>query len=630
MLFFSFNPRARMGRDMVMEYTTLPVDVSIHAPAWGATGKKRSMKQKDLVSIHAPAWGATESNNLSQLTDREIFETEQALVQDKPLRLVAGQFLSIKTKDGQLIKLNLNTTQQKLFNKVQELRKAHKPVRIWLLKYRQGGISTEVEAIIYALTSQQPNRNSLIMADEEDKSEYLFQMSKLYQEELEKSHPHLTPELKKSNAKVLEFDKIHSQVIIETGRNIEAARAFTYQYVHLSEVAFFPDLKGVLDALNQSVPDHVDTMIFGETTANGMDEFYKQWLRAIEGKTDWIPLFFGWYEMLEYSLPLQDGKLYPLDGVNFDADTSLPKFEHGEQELKHEFNLNDEQINWRRWAIVNKCQGSLNTFNREYPATWQEAFAMSGDLFFDRKGLAKQIKKRPIAIGEIFFQNLKWEWRDLPHGRIELYERPEDGEQYIIAGDASEAVNADEAAAVVLNKRSNSTAAIVAGQHAPEDLAMIEIALGNFYNQGLVAQENKGYGYQVNQLVNANYGNVYRKIVNKDGVDTVTDELGFNTNSVTRPSMLAQFAEEVKNNSTTLNSDKLLSECQTFVIKKDKDGKVTKIEAQQGYQDGLVICRAIASYVRNQYPYKVQDTKDLHAKQRAFVEARHTKRGFGG
>ena len=38
--------------------------VSIHAPAWGATGKSIVLSWDELVSIHAPAWGATiwESN----------------------------------------------------------------------------------------------------------------------------------------------------------------------------------------------------------------------------------------------------------------------------------------------------------------------------------------------------------------------------------------------------------------------------------------------------------------------------------------------------------------------------------------------------------------------------------------
>ena len=37
----------------------LPADVSIHAPAWGATTQSTPKGQKRHVSIHAPAWGAT-------------------------------------------------------------------------------------------------------------------------------------------------------------------------------------------------------------------------------------------------------------------------------------------------------------------------------------------------------------------------------------------------------------------------------------------------------------------------------------------------------------------------------------------------------------------------------------------
>jgi len=55
-----FNPRARVGRDFRSTYyKDVVLNVSIHAPAWGATtfgGVGGSIRQ---VSIHAPAWGAT-------------------------------------------------------------------------------------------------------------------------------------------------------------------------------------------------------------------------------------------------------------------------------------------------------------------------------------------------------------------------------------------------------------------------------------------------------------------------------------------------------------------------------------------------------------------------------------------
>uniref|UniRef100_A0A6M3J062 Putative terminase n=1 Tax=viral metagenome TaxID=1070528 RepID=A0A6M3J062_9ZZZZ len=560
------------------------------------------------------------SEVLSQISSKDTIGLEQQAIEANPINLLGRPFLSIKTKSGDLIKLRLNSTQRKLLTKINKLRAEKKRIRIWVLKYRQGGISTFIEALIYALTSQNPNRNSLIMADEKDKSDYLFQMSKLYHEELEKEAPYLTPTLKKSNAKSLEFEGTRSQIIIETAENPESARAFTYQYVHLSEVAFFTHFKKVMDGLNQSVPDFWDTIVIGETTANGMNEFYNEWIRAIEGKTDWIPMFFAWFEMEEYAMPLENGQLYPLKGIKFDADTSVMKFEQDEIDMKREFGLNDEQLNWRRWAIVNKCGGDLNVFRTEYPATWQEAFVMTGSLFFDRRGLERQLEKRPILIGELFYQNMKYEFREFTHGRIKVYEKPDPSEEYIVASDASEAIGSDEAAIVVLNNRLNTTAAIVVGQHAPEELAELDIALGNWYCTALVAPENKGYGYMVCQLVYQKYGNIYKRMVTKTGEALPTEELGFNTNSVTRPQMLAQMNEEIKGGTTELYAKEIIDECRTFIIKKDKHGNVTKVEAQDGFQDGLVICRAIAGMVRQQYPYKLPQKGEQHAKQKRAVE----------
>ena len=77
-----FNPRTRVGCDdakrnyqsqarkfqsthprgvrrVAPGHTVTRFDVSIHAPAWGATGARRSRQVSTTVSIHAPAWGAT-------------------------------------------------------------------------------------------------------------------------------------------------------------------------------------------------------------------------------------------------------------------------------------------------------------------------------------------------------------------------------------------------------------------------------------------------------------------------------------------------------------------------------------------------------------------------------------------
>ena len=55
-----FNSRSRVGSDVNAIMEGPAFDVSIHAPAWGATSLHRFAFLFVTVSIHAPAWGATQ------------------------------------------------------------------------------------------------------------------------------------------------------------------------------------------------------------------------------------------------------------------------------------------------------------------------------------------------------------------------------------------------------------------------------------------------------------------------------------------------------------------------------------------------------------------------------------------
>ena len=55
-----FNPRSRMGSDGQHHKRCVRWRISIHAPAWGATGQIPTIRYlPGNISIHAPAWGAT-------------------------------------------------------------------------------------------------------------------------------------------------------------------------------------------------------------------------------------------------------------------------------------------------------------------------------------------------------------------------------------------------------------------------------------------------------------------------------------------------------------------------------------------------------------------------------------------
>ncbi len=56
-MFQSTRPRGARPAEQGLQ--AADVEVSIHAPAWGATYLKDEAAQLWRVSIHAPAWGAT-------------------------------------------------------------------------------------------------------------------------------------------------------------------------------------------------------------------------------------------------------------------------------------------------------------------------------------------------------------------------------------------------------------------------------------------------------------------------------------------------------------------------------------------------------------------------------------------
>jgi len=58
-----------MGRDADVQRNPRSMEVSIHAPVWGATDTLRERGPELWVSIHAPVWGATYHSRLFGIVD---------------------------------------------------------------------------------------------------------------------------------------------------------------------------------------------------------------------------------------------------------------------------------------------------------------------------------------------------------------------------------------------------------------------------------------------------------------------------------------------------------------------------------------------------------------------------------
>jgi len=533
-------------------------------------------------------------------------QSQKELAKREPLTLIEYNQLWIKTKQGELKPLILNKAQKKILTVIRALIAKKKPIRLLLLKARQLGMSTLIEAIIYAYTSQRENNNSLIVADDIDGANYLFEISKLYQE---KCPEHLRTPEKKSNEKKLEFEGTHSQILIDTANHKEAGRKFTFRYCHLSEYAFFPYPDELMLGISNAVPVLPETMIIKESTANGFNHFKKEWDEAgIEN--DYVKIFIPWYWAEENRM---DSEGFVLSDATLSQEIVKDERVLFDQLTKEGIDFIEERLAWRRWAIRNNCQGSTIKFQQENPSTPEEAFIASGNCAFDKENLIKQLRqnKKPIGIGNIVKVDYKFEFRMLVGGDFKFWEKikPRSEEEYIVSGDACSGSGMDYAWLVARAKRTNSVVVTFRAKCDPDMLAEKAYLLASFLHNAEVAIENDKYGFHANLKLRAIYGNIFiQESIDKEK-KTVSTKFGWETTAKSRPLMLGELKEEIRQGAIDLNDPDIIRECLTFIQNPD----TKKEEAQSGTNDDSVIALAIGSAVRQLNPYKplgpIRDTR---------------------
>ncbi|MBO7254497.1 MAG: hypothetical protein J6V36_04255, partial [Clostridia bacterium] len=235
---------------------------------------------------------------------------EKEIINPKNAKFYIEKFLKIKTKDNKIKGLKLNPSQKKLYETIKREHNLGKPVRIIILKARQMGFSTLSEALIFHSTVTRENVNSQIIAHTGESTSNLFNMSKLFYDELPSF---MKPMLKASNAKELIFENptkkqkekrenpgLRSKIKCTTANASGVGRSDTLTNLHVSEYAFWEgDKRGTLTGLMQAVPNLKGTMVIIESTANGFDDFKAMWDSAVRGESDFVPLFFPWFEMKE-------------------------------------------------------------------------------------------------------------------------------------------------------------------------------------------------------------------------------------------------------------------------------------------------------------------------------------------
>jgi hypothetical protein len=266
----------------------------------------------------------------------------------------AEKCLKIREKSGRISPLILNAAQRHIHAALEEQVKRTGRVRAIILKGRQQGCSTYVEARFYWKTSQNKGLRAFILTHLEEASRNIYEIARRFHGHCPKA---VRPHASRANRRELVFDELDSGYHIGTAKSHGIGRSWTIQYFHGSEVAFWANADEHMVGALQAVPDTDGTEIILESTSGGAEGlFYKLAMAAADRQTDYQLIFIPWFWQEEYrKMPPEDFILSP-----------------EELDYRAAFGLDDAQMFWRRQKTAEL--GGIFAFRREYPATVEEAF----------------------------------------------------------------------------------------------------------------------------------------------------------------------------------------------------------------------------------------------------------------
>jgi len=485
------------------------------------------------------------------------------------------------------------------------------PVRLIILKPRQVGTSTVVQALFYTICHHTPGLKALVVAHDGTGSDKVFSKAKYFN-----NHNPERRRMSRDNRGELWWASPH-----DASFSVECAvdyvgTAGTFQLAHLSELAKWPRQTVSMNSLLQTIPDPTKTYktaVVIESTANGEgDLFHKLWKDAKthrekypEDYNCYLPIFFSWLEFPEeYSMPVP--KWYRFGSYN----------EEEQELMRAPYNATQEQLYWRRWCIREKCSGSVEMFHQEYPKNDQEAFLASGDHAipaYIRHQHAKTVEAPTYA---------RLDWADKhhtmvrmtpcdydPNGCWRIWEEPKQSHDYAEGGDVSEGLpidpndphgKRDRSAITVLNRRYLRPAAIWVGTIDPDLLGDEMLKGASYYNDAWMAPEVNNAGQStLDKIRAAQYPKLYQRQRDPDEQDqTPRSLLGWRTTTTTRDGLIDQYIKWCRQNEDpeigfrgafTCLSSELADEEDTFVRKANK-----KREHRDGTWDDILFSVMIA------------------------------------
>jgi hypothetical protein len=488
-------------------------------------------------------------------------------------RLFIERFFLIRDKDRRTAPLHFNSAQDDYYR--------HRTLRDLILKARQMGFTTLICALFLADCLLRENTHAVVVAHTAESAEAIFEIVRFMWRNLPAWWHQNHPATRESSTELF-WETLNSRFSVGTAGSQNFGRSQTINNLLCSEVAHWRKPQEALTSLLAAVP--ASGCVVLESTPNGVGNyFYDLWQAASRGESAFTPQFYVWWEDPSYRI----------------AGPPLGPLTKEERDLQERYRLTEDQLRWRR----EKQRELREKFAQEYPEDPERCFLTTGGGCFSRGALldmrtqASQWPGRTIQQPIpycIWYQTGKQQAglvNPLP-GRLTIWKEAEEGHQYVIGADVAAGLESGNySAAVLLDQETGEQMAEFHGRPRPDLLAHVLSGLAARYRMPWLAVESNNHGGTTLYVLRSqlHYPRLHYYF---DRLRGGKRELGWPTNSRTKPLMIDGLAAAIADRQILIRSPWLIDECLTFV---SRDGE---LGAEEGKYDDLVIAAAIAWQIR--------------------------------
>ena len=499
------------------------------------------------------------------------------------------RYIKIDTKEGDIVAFELNDAQIALYKELCLQRRRGERMRINILKARQLGMSTFIAALYIILTLLVPGQRAVVVADIAENAKKIFEKYQFMYQSLPEWIKDVIP-LKADNAHelVVAYGARKSSIRVVTVGD-HAGRGTTCQYLHLSEVAFWKDIKSVIKSLNQTVSTkNAYSIIIYETTANGVNEYKNMYDNAVGGNSSFKAVFYPWFLDRDYRMDYNGFKLMP-----------------HEEKLVKELHLDLQQIAWYRFKL-NEMEGDLNSLKQEYPSTPLEAFITTGSSLFPMDLVLK--RKSEILNKKFPRYEFVWDKKKVseqgdvitlvnPHlmenqiGLITIFEEVKNGHPYIVNVDPAMGGDDNFVAQVFDNHSCKQVAKLCINHNSNYQWLGEQIyCLCRYYNNAFLNAEcNNPTGTFILEVAET-CGHHF--IYQDNAVDTLSDHYedrrGYKTKTSNREYMINLTVNAFRDDYQMISDWDTLCEMENFqIVKNERTGKEKAVATSGNHDDHI-------------------------------------------